>query len=65
MLSTTRITIVVEAQTQCGPFAAIRMVTGRLSGADIPAISSVEVLKAETNYRLYQEPSAEFYPVKV
>ena len=55
----------VEAQTQCGPFAAIRMVTGRLSGADIPAISSVEVLKAETNYRLYQEPSAEFYPVKV
>jgi hypothetical protein len=57
--STTRMVFEIEATTAMGPEAAINMVKAALQ---FPAIKGVSCVKAETNFRLHQEPGENFVP---
>lgn len=63
-MNTTRVFLEVEVShhATCAPLSAVNLVTMALQ---FPAIQSVKVLRAETNYRLFQEPSEEFTPVRL
>ena len=62
MLNTTRMELIVEVSHQdtTSPNGAIDLVVRSLN---FPAIQKVEVRHADTNWRLFQEPSEVFIPV--
>jgi hypothetical protein len=60
----TKVIIEVEVSHQFDPEDGIRIVTGRLTGADIPAITSVKVIEAKSNYVLHNKPLEEMIAVK-
>lgn len=53
---TTKVTVEVEVTHQFNPEQGIRIVTGRLTGVDIPAVKSVKVVAAESNYKVWSKP---------
>jgi hypothetical protein len=62
IMSKTRMVFEIEADTWGPAQAAIRMIQSALQ---FPAITSVKCVKAETNYRLHQEPGEVFTPVEI
>lgn len=60
---TTKVLVEVEVSHQFDPAQGIRIVTTRLSGVDIPAVKSVKVVAAESNYKLHSEPLDQLYPL--
>lgn len=53
---TTKVLVEVEVSHQFDPAQGISIVTGRLSGADIPAVRAVNVIAVESNYKLHSKP---------
>lgn len=53
---TTKVLIEVEVCHQFDPKQGIGIVVGRLSGKDIPAVKSIKVVAAESNYKLHSKP---------
>lgn len=53
---TTKVLVEVEVSHQFDPAQGICIVTTRLSGVDIPAVKSVKVVAAESNYKLHSKP---------
>lgn len=62
---TTKVVLEVEVKHQFDPKSGIGIVIGRLSGLDIPAIKSVTVQSAKSNYQLHNEPLEEMVPIDV
>jgi len=60
---TTKMVIEVEVQHYGHITNALDMVRSRLTGPDIRAVVSVDVLSAESNYRLHQTPAMELAPI--
>lgn len=60
---TTKVTVEVEVSHQFDPKQGIGIVVGRLTGADIPAVRSVKVISAESNFKLHSKPMDKMYPV--
>jgi hypothetical protein len=60
---TTKVVVEVEVLHQFNPAQGISIVTGRLSGVDIPAVKHVKVLSAESNYRLHATPMDKMVPL--
>lgn len=53
---TTKVLVEVEVTHQFDPAQGIRIVTGRLEDVCVPAITSVKVISAESNYKLHSKP---------
>lgn len=53
---TTKVTVEVEVVHQFNPAQGIRLVTGLLQTPQTPAVQSVKVLAAESNYKLWSKP---------
>lgn len=60
---TTKVVLEVEVSHQFDPKKGIGIVVGSLSGADIPAVKSVKVLAAESNYKLHSKPMDKLCPL--
>jgi len=60
---TTKVVVEVEVSHQFDPKQGIGIVVGRLSGVDIPAVRSVKVVSAESNYKLHSKPAEKMSPV--
>lgn len=60
---TTKILVEVEVTHQFDPAKGMRIVTCRLTGADIPAVKSVNVISAESNYKLHSKPMDKMRPL--
>jgi hypothetical protein len=61
----TRVLIEVEVDHWYDPKQAVQIVTTRMMPHEVPAITSVKVLKVESNYRLFQPPADELVEVKL
>jgi len=53
---TTKILVEVEVTHQFDPGQGIRMATGLLQTPQTPAVQSVKVLAAESNYKVWSKP---------
>ena len=60
---TTKVLVEVEVTHQFDSAQGIGIVTGRLTGVDIPAIKSVKVISAESNFNLHGKPIDKMIPV--
>lgn len=56
---TTKVTVEVEVVHQFNPAQGIRVVTGLLKLPTAPAVKSVKVLAAESNYKVHSKPMDE------
>ena len=62
---TTRVIVEVEVSHQFDPAQGIGLVTGRLTGPTIPAVKSVKVIAAESNYKLHSKPMSEMVSLDI
>jgi len=60
---TTKLVLEVEISTQMGPDAAFNIIYCNLN--PMPAVKSLKVLKAESNFKVHELPSKEFISVPV
>lgn len=56
---TTKVTVEVEVTHQFDPCKGIGIITSRLTGHSIPAVKSVKVIEASSNYQLHSKPLEE------
>lgn len=61
---TTKVLIEVEYSHQFDPVRGMDIITTRLTGPSIPAVKSIKMIKAESNYQLHDKPLASMKPVE-
>lgn len=62
---TTKVLVEVEISHQFDPHRGIDILVGRLTGPTIPAVKSIKILKAESNYQLHGLPLNEMKTVEL
>lgn len=60
---TTRVLVEVEYSHQFDPMRGMDIITTRLTGPSIPAVKSVRMIQAESNYQLHGKPLEVMKPV--
>ena len=63
--SKTKMLVEIVAETQFGPETAMQMIRTTLQNPQIPAVTHVKILSAESNFRPHEDPSETMTQVEI